>query len=73
MTDNVDYLILEHLKAIRGDLDTLKSDMRDVKTRLLSMESYQAASHLDSARQSSRLDELDTRISRLEVRANLTD
>lgn len=73
MTDNVDYLILEHLKAIRGDLDTLKSDMRDVKTRLLSMESYQAASHLDSARQSSRLDELDTRISRLEVRVNLTD
>ena len=73
MTDNVDYLILEHLKAIRGDLDTLKSDMRDVKTRLLSMESYQAANHLDSARQSSRLDELDTRLARLEVRANLTD
>lgn len=73
MTDNVDYLILEHLKAIRGDLDTLKSDMRDVKTRLLSMESYQAASHLDSARQSSRLDELDTRLARLEVRVNLTD
>ena len=73
MTDNVDYLILEHLKAIRGDLDTLKSDMRHVKTRLLSMESYQAANHLDSARQSSRLDELDTRISRLEVRVNLTD
>lgn len=73
MTDNVDYLILEHLKAIRGDLDTLKSDMRDVKTRLLSMESYQAASHLDSARQSTRLDELDTRLARLEVRVNLTD
>lgn len=73
MTDNVDYLILEHLKAIRGDLDTLKSDVRDVKTRLLSMESYQAASHLDSARQSSRLDELDTRLARLEVRVNLTD
>ena len=73
MTHNVDYLILEHLKAIRGDLDTLKSDMRDVKTRLLSMESYQAASHLDSARQSSRLDELDTRLARLEVRVNLTD
>ena len=35
MTDNVDCLILEHLKAIRGDLDALKSDMRDVRTRLL--------------------------------------
>ena len=59
MTDNIESLILEHLKAIRGDLDTLKSDMRDVKARLLTMKTYQAASHIDLARQSSRLDDLD--------------
>ena len=73
MTDNIEYLILEHLKAIRGDLDTLKSDMRDVKARLLTMETYQAASHIDLARQSSRLDDLDTRLGRVEVRINLND
>jgi hypothetical protein len=73
MSDNIDYLILEHLKAIRGDMETLKADMRDVKSRLLAMETHQAASHIDSARQSSRLDELDTRLGRVEVRVNLTD
>jgi hypothetical protein len=50
MSDNIDYLILEHLKAIRGDMETLKADMRDVKSRLLAMETHQAASHIDSAR-----------------------
>lgn len=43
MSDNIEYLILEHLKAIRSDVDTVKSDLRDIKARLLTMESYQAA------------------------------
>jgi hypothetical protein len=73
MSDNIEYLILEHLKAIRGDMETLKADMRDVKSRLLAMETHQAASHIDSARQSSRLDELDNRLSRVEVRVNLAE
>ena len=37
------------------------------------MESYQAASHIDSARQSSRLDEFDSRLSRLELRLTISD
>lgn len=69
MTDNIEYLLLEHLKAI----DTVKHDLRDIKGRLLTMESYQAAGHIDAARQSARLDDFDARLSRLEVRANLTD
>ena len=73
MTDNVEYLILEHLKAIRLDLDTLKGDMRDVKARLLAMETHQAASHIDSARQSARLDDLDSRLNRVETRLNLAE
>ena len=73
MTENIEYLLLEHLKAIRADLHTVKTDIRDIKTRLLTMESYQAASHIDAARQSARLDEFDARLSRLEVRVNLAD
>jgi hypothetical protein len=37
------------------------------------MESYQAASHIDAARQSARLDDFDARLSRLEIRVNLAD
>lgn len=73
MSENVEYRILEHLKAIRGDLENVKGDLRDIKTRLLTMESYQAASHVDAARQSVRLDELDQRLSRVEVRINLAE
>ena len=63
------YRLLEHLKAIRADLDTVKHDLRDIKTRLLTMESYQAASHIDAAR----LDDFDARLLRLEIRVNLAD
>ena len=73
MSENVDYRILEHLKAIRGDLETVKDDLRDIKTRLLTMGSYQAATHIDAARQTVRLDELDHRLSRVEVRINLAE
>ena len=73
MTDNIEYLILEHLKALRQGQSTIEADLKDIKARLLAMETHQAASHIDSARQSSRLVELDTRIARLEVRVNLTD
>lgn len=72
MTTDIDYLILEHLKAIRADQGAMKADLRDIKPRLLAMESYQAASHVDAVRQSSRLDEFDTRLARLEVRVDLT-
>jgi len=37
------------------------------------MESYQAASHIDAAWQSARLDDFDARLSRLEVHVNLAD
>ena len=38
MTENVDNLILEHLRAIRGDITALRDDTREVKTRLTSLE-----------------------------------
>jgi hypothetical protein len=73
MTDDVEYLILDHLKAIRSGMETLKGHMRDVKARLLAMETHQAASHIDSARQSARLDDLDSRLNRVETRLNLAE
>ena len=73
MTDDVEYLILDHLKAIRSGMETLKGDMRDVKARLLAMETHQAASHIDSAHQSARLDDLDSRLNRVETRLNLAE
>ena len=39
MTDNVENLILEHLRAIRADVGQIKEDMSTVKQRLTSVES----------------------------------
>ncbi len=73
MTDNVEHLILEHLKAIRTDQQIMKTDLRDIKMRLLTLEAYRAAQHTDSARQSARLDDFEQRLERVERRLELRD
>ena len=45
MTKNVESLILEHLKAIRADLVDLRREMREVKTRLVSLEGQVVQMH----------------------------
>ena len=49
MTDNVENLILEHLRALRAGQDRLESELREVGTRLTSLEAGTAASCRDSA------------------------
>ncbi len=43
MTENIDNVIIEHLKALRSDVQTLRGEMqlefKDVKTRLSSVAS----------------------------------
>ena len=73
MTDNIEYLILEHLKSLRQGQNIIEADLKDIKARLLAMETHQAASHIDSARQSARLDDLDSRLNRVETRLNLAE
>lgn len=47
MTDNVENLILEHLRAMRGDLASIKDDTREVKGRLVSLEASVGALRRD--------------------------
>ena len=37
MTDNVENLILEHLRALRGDQDRIEHELRGVQSRLSSL------------------------------------
>lgn len=62
MTETTDNLVLEHLRAIRADISALNGNMRDVKARLSSIESYIATLHSDHARAGLTLDDLATRI-----------
>jgi hypothetical protein len=39
MTDNVENLILEHLRLIRSEIASVKDDTREIKQRLTRLES----------------------------------
>jgi type II secretory pathway component PulM len=73
MTERVENLILEHLRAIRAQLDRIESDVEDLKNRDHTHEAYLAAMHSDSARQSARLDQHDARLRRIERRLELAE
>ena len=45
VTENIENLIIEHLRAMRGDLGQVKDDIGTVKLRLTSLESRVASVH----------------------------
>ena len=42
MSEQVEKLILEYLRAIRGDIATIKEDIRELKMRMTSLETHVA-------------------------------
>ena len=47
MTDNVENLILEHLRAIRTDIGVIRDDITDMKLRVSSLEEHMAGMRCD--------------------------
>jgi len=73
MSDDIDNLILEHLRAMRGDITSIKEGQREVRAELGSVRGYLAAMHSDIASSAVRSDTLETRIERIENRLDLRD
>lgn len=77
MSDSVENLILEHLKALRNEMRDFKSesmaDLALIKQRLTSLESQVASVHGDMALIHGRIDRVDSRIDRIERRLELQD
>jgi len=75
MTENVENLILEHLKALRNELRDFKNeataDLAMIKQRLTSLEAQVASVHADMALVHGRIDRVDSRIDRIERRLDL--
>jgi len=63
---SADSLILEHLRAIRTNVDRLVDDMQEVKSRLGILEQQYASL-------SNRLDRIDERVTRIEKRLELVE
>lgn len=66
-------LVLEHLRHIRGAVDGLREDMREVKARLGILENQYASLEVQYANLSNRIDRLDGRIERIEQRLELIE
>lgn len=76
--ENVENIIIEHLRAIRSDIGTIKDDAKELKTRMAHMEVSQAQlmqsmAHLASgiAQQQVSFDRLTDRVERVEKRLEL--
>ena len=42
MADNIENLVLEHLRAIKADMAYIKDDVREIKLRVNTLEAGQA-------------------------------
>lgn len=78
MSDNIESLVLEHLRHIRGRVDQIADDVTDLRHRMSSLESAMVivkheVAHGDEtdARQQVTLDKLAERIQRIENRLEL--
>lgn len=73
MIENVENSILEHLRAIRADVGTLKDDNVFMKARMSSLEHHMAGVHADFATVNSRMDGIEKRLDRIEKRLELSN
>ena len=80
MTEAVENLILEHLKRFQAGQDRIERDLKEIKTRLATVEVAQGTllqhiGHLASsiAQQQVSMDRTNDRIERIEKRLELSD
>ena len=73
MTENVENLILEQLRLIRGENARTHEALSELTQRVGSLETQTANVHTDLAAHSLRLDRVSTRLDRIEKRLGLVD
>jgi archaellum component FlaC len=79
MAENLDSLVLEHLRHIRGKVDQIADDVSEVKHRISSLEGNLGSLKKDSANQqddiyhqNAVIDSIKDRLNRIESRLELT-
>jgi chromosome segregation ATPase len=73
MMAEVENLVLDHLRHMRGQLDRMENDIVEIKSRLGRLEAGLAQIHVALAEQSLRLDRLDARVTPIEKQLDLVD
>lgn len=73
MAEDTSNLVLEHLRHIRSQVDTMRHDMSDMKLRLVVIEGHVGSLVVGQAGHNSEIDRLKRRVDRIEQRLELTD
>ena len=73
VSDNLESLILEHLRHIRSRVDKLSDDMDDLKLRVGSVEEHVSLLHSDIAILHKQFDHHGKRLERIERRLDIAD
>jgi len=80
MSSDIDNLVLEHLRHIRGRVDQIAEDMGDLKHRMTALEGNMSLVKREvaygdetDASQQTALDRLRERVERIERRLDLSD
>jgi archaellum component FlaC len=71
MTDNVENLILGHLKHIRNKVDVISLELQDLKSRASATEEMLGQVLVLIGGQGKRMDRFDERLARIEKRLDL--
>jgi hypothetical protein len=73
MTDEMTSLVLEHLRHIRGKVDSTDERVGRLEVRLSAVEGHLASMMVSEAAQNSAIDNLGRRLERIEGRLELSD
>lgn len=71
MSQQSDNLVLEHLRHIRGRVDSMSLDVVDLKTRISALEEMQGQVLVLLGAMGKRMDRTDERLARVERRLDL--
>ncbi|MCI0598972.1 MAG: hypothetical protein L0Y60_05555 [Beijerinckiaceae bacterium] len=73
MMAEVENLVLEHLRTMRGQLDRMENQLQDVISRLGHLERSVADHSVQLAEINAKLDHLDARVTRIVKRLDLVE
>jgi hypothetical protein len=73
VNENVEHIMLEHLRAIRGDVSYLKTELSGVRAEMLGIKHHIAAFIANEVVQDSDLASLKMRLDRIERRLDLVE
>lgn len=80
MSENIDNLILEHLRGMRASQERMEHELREIKNRITSVEAGVAGIRRDAAHDNDKivqqqigLDQLNERLERIEKRLELSN